>query len=145
MCVLVIGDAYDAPRLSAAQASMRLHGQAFAVVIATGENCAGDFGITRAGSRALRHAGVDVLTPGGGAVTLPARDGSRITVGQVIGRLLMDPLNDPFEAAGLDAAVVVEMHAEATSEKMVLGRQASQTSSRRHHRPATTFILGETA
>ena len=67
-------------------------------------------------------------TPGVGFVTLPARNGARITVGQVMGRIFMDPMDDPFEAAdvivdaaGPDEPVIVEVHAEATSEKKVLG------------------------
>ena len=64
MRVLFIGDVYGAPGLSAAQAYLRLHGQAFDFVIANGENCAGGFGITRATFKALRDAGVDVVTLG---------------------------------------------------------------------------------
>lgn len=67
-------------------------------------------------------------TPGLGAATFTARDGSRITVAQVMGRVFMDPLDDPFRALDdlldrvpEDEALVVDLHAEATSEKKVLG------------------------
>ncbi len=159
MRVLFIGDVYGAPGVSAVKSFLRSARASFDFVIANGENCAGGFGITRAHFRALRDAGVDVVTlgnhtfdqpeaaqlleetprlvrpltyprgtPGVGFVTLPARDGSRITVGQVMGRLFMEAMDDPFEAAdaiveaaGPDEPVIVEVHAEATSEKKVLG------------------------
>ncbi len=67
-------------------------------------------------------------TPGVGFVTLPTRDGSRITVGQVMGRIFMEAMDDPFEAAdaiveaaGPEGPVIIDVHAEATSEKRVLG------------------------
>lgn len=188
MRVLFIGDVYGAPGLSAAQAYVRLHGHAYDFVIANGENCAGGFGITRATFRALRDAGVDVVTlgnhtfdqaeaaelleetprlvrpltyprgtPGVGFVTLPARNGARITVGQVMGRLFMDPMDDPFDAAdaildaaGPDEAVVVEVHAEATSEKKVLahyleGRASAVIGTHTHVQTADEALYQGTA
>src|SRR3954467_10834325 len=65
--------------------------------------------------------------------TAPARatrPGARVLVVNVMGRLFMDPLDDPFAAVDreLDAcplgqaadAIVVDVHAEATSEKQAL-------------------------
>jgi metallophosphoesterase (TIGR00282 family) len=159
MRLLFIGDVYGAPGLAAVQAYLQRHRNAFDFVVANGENCAGGFGITRAQFRALREAGVDVVTlgnhtfdqpetaelleetprlvrpltyprgtPGVGFVTVSARDGTRVTVGQVMGRVFMDPMDDPFEAAdaiveaaGPNDPVIVDVHAEATSEKRVLG------------------------
>lgn len=64
-------------------------------------------------------------TPGKGYWRLEAA-GESLLFTQVMGRIFMDPLDDPFRA--LDALlareradyVVVEVHAEATSEKMAL-------------------------
>ncbi len=67
-------------------------------------------------------------TPGLGSGTFTARTGERITVAQIMGRILMEPLlDDPFRAIDVllaeerDHSVVVDFHAEATSEKKVMG------------------------
>src|ERR671926_161172 len=70
-------------------------------------------------------------TPGRGATMVETRGGARVLVVNVMGRLFMDPLDDPFaavdrelEACPLGAAadaVVVDFHAEATSEKQAFG------------------------
>ncbi|WP_337186042.1 TIGR00282 family metallophosphoesterase [Phenylobacterium sp.] len=69
--------------------------------------------------------------PGRGAQLFDTPDGKRILVVNLLGRVFMDALDDPFaavdrelEACPLGAvadAVVVDMHAEATSEKMAMG------------------------
>jgi 2',3'-cyclic-nucleotide 2'-phosphodiesterase len=69
--------------------------------------------------------------PGRGSNLFETRDGKRILVVNVLGRVHMDALDDPFAAVdkalesaplGMVAdAVVVDMHAEATSEKMAMG------------------------
>ena len=66
-------------------------------------------------------------TPGRGATLVDLADGRRVLVVNVMGRVFMDTLDDPFaglereiEACPLGAAcdaVVVDVHAEATSEK----------------------------
>ena len=96
-------------------------------------------------------------TPGVGFVTLPARDGTRVTIGQVMGRIFMDAMDDPFEAADaiVDAAgpndpVIVEVHAEATSEKRVLayhleGRASAVIGSHTHVQTADEAIHQGTA
>lgn len=70
-------------------------------------------------------------TPGRGAALVDLQDGRRALVLNVMGRVFMDPLDDPF--AGLEReieacplgmacdAVVVDVHAEATSEKNAIG------------------------
>jgi calcineurin-like phosphoesterase len=83
------------------------------------------------GSHALRPRNYPRATPGKGANLYQTRDGHRILVVNVMGRVFMDPLDDPFAAVDgeLNAcplgdaadAVVVDMHAEATSEKMGMG------------------------
>ncbi len=70
-------------------------------------------------------------TPGAGHGVYESQRGERILVVNVMGRLFMDPLGDPFAAVdavlsehelGLGvAAVVVDVHAETTSEKQALG------------------------
>jgi metallophosphoesterase (TIGR00282 family) len=68
--------------------------------------------------------------PGAGWVVRPARDGTPVGVVNLIGRVFMGPADCPFRAMeaalpelGRDARVVlVDMHAEATSEKVGMGR-----------------------
>jgi metallophosphoesterase (TIGR00282 family) len=81
--------------------------------------------------RILRPQNYPRGTPGRGANLYAAPGGARILVINVMGRVFMDALDDPFAAvlAQLDAcplgegadAVVVDIHAEATSEKMAMG------------------------
>jgi 2',3'-cyclic-nucleotide 2'-phosphodiesterase len=69
--------------------------------------------------------------PGRGAQLFETESGKRILVVNLLGRVFMDALDDPFaavdrelEACPLGAAadaVVVDIHAEATSEKMAMG------------------------
>lgn len=70
-------------------------------------------------------------TPGRGAAVFSTQRGQKVLVAQVMGRVFMDPLDDPFAAvetelqkyrlgAGVDA-VIVDIHGEATSEKMAMG------------------------
>ncbi|HTT84567.1 MAG TPA: TIGR00282 family metallophosphoesterase [Rhizomicrobium sp.] len=81
--------------------------------------------------RILRPRNYPIDTPGRGAGLYETRSGQRVLVVNVMGRHYMDPLDDPFAAVerelaacplgeGCDAAVV-DMHAEATSEKMAMG------------------------
>jgi metallophosphoesterase (TIGR00282 family) len=70
-------------------------------------------------------------TPGRGATVVNARNGGRVLVVNLMGRIFMDPLDDPFAAVerelaarvlGRDAnAIIVEVHCEATSEKQAMG------------------------
>jgi metallophosphoesterase (TIGR00282 family) len=70
-------------------------------------------------------------TPGRGAALVEARSGARVLVVNVMGRLFMDPLDDPFAALDrllgdgalgqMADAVLIDVHAEATSEKQALG------------------------
>jgi len=131
------------------------------LVIANGENAAGGFGLTRAISEEFFGIGIDVIstgnhwadqkeiltyiesedrvlrpanyprgTPGRGANLYQTPAGSVLVV-NVMGRVFMDALDDPFAAVerelsacplgeGADA-IVVDVHAEATSEKMAMG------------------------
>ena len=68
--------------------------------------------------------------PGVGWVARPAQDGTPVAVVNLIGRVFMGPADCPFRAVeavlpAVQAAariVVVDMHAEATSEKVGMGR-----------------------
>ena len=70
-------------------------------------------------------------TPGRGAAMIEAKNGARVLVVNAMGRIFMDPLDDPFAAvdreltacalrSGADA-ILVDMHAETTSEKQAMG------------------------
>ena len=70
-------------------------------------------------------------TPGRGAALVEARNGARVLVTNIMGRIFMDPLDDPFASLdrALDGAVLgqmvdailVDFHAETTSEKQAFG------------------------
>ena len=85
--------------------------------------------------RLLRPTNYPAGTPGRGAGVFAAPRGRKVAVVQVMGRLFMDPLDCPFAAlerelarvrlgpGGVDA-VVLDIHAEASSEKMALAQVA---------------------
>ena len=70
-------------------------------------------------------------TPGRGAAMIEAKNGARVLVINAMGRIFMDPLDDPFmlidnqlSACALKTgadAVVIDFHCEATSEKQSMG------------------------
>ncbi|MGF1640736.1 MAG: YmdB family metallophosphoesterase [Rhodospirillales bacterium] len=88
-------------------------------------------GYIGADHRLLRPLNYPEGTPGSGAHVYATVDGRRVMVLQVMGRLFMDPLDDPFAAAekalrnhrlGVSVhGIIADIHAEATSEKMALG------------------------
>ena len=130
------------------------------VVIANGENAAGGFGLTGQTADEMFAAGVDFITSGNhiwdkrefrGAldetdrIIRPANyppgspgrgsgivevDGVTVGVLNVMGRVFMPTVDDPFRVARemvdmlreQTMVVVVDVHAEATSEKMALAR-----------------------
>ena len=82
--------------------------------------------------RILRPVNYSKLAPGHGARVFEAGGGRRVLVAQVLGRVFMkQPFDDPFSAIEpilkahrLGVAVqsaIVDVHAEATSEKMGMG------------------------
>src|ERR1700735_740602 len=132
------------------------------LVVVTGENAAGGFGITETIYGELLEAGADAVTlgnhawdqkealvfierapklirpinyppgtPGRGAALVQTKNGGHALVVNAMGRIFMDPLDDPFAAVdhrlpacqlGRDAdAIIVDMHAETTSEKQSMG------------------------
>jgi 2',3'-cyclic-nucleotide 2'-phosphodiesterase len=70
-------------------------------------------------------------TPGRGAALVDTKNGARALIINAMGRVFMEPLNDPFAAVAreLDAcplreacdAIVVDIHCEASSEKQGMG------------------------
>jgi len=81
--------------------------------------------------RLVRPVNYPAGTPGRGAALVDSKTGQRALVINAMGRIFMDPLDDPFAAverelaacalgAGADA-VVIDIHAEATSEKQAMG------------------------
>lgn len=155
-------------------------------VIINAENAAGGFGITAGTAEHLFEAGADVLTlgnhtfdqpqgislidndprllrpanyppgtPGRGA-NLYDINGYQMLVVSLHGRVFMDSLDDPFQAAEreLSAAplgevadvVIVDIHAEATSEKKAMGyfcdgRASLVVGSHQHVPTADAMIL----
>ncbi len=155
-------------------------------VVVNAENAAGGFGITESTARQLFDAGADVLTlgnhsfdqaqalsfidreprllrpanyppgtPGKGA-NLYDLGGYQLLVVSLHGRVFMDSLDDPFQAAERELsaaplgqvadAVLVDMHAEATSEKKAMGyfcdgRASLVVGSHQHVPTADAMIL----
>ena len=80
-------------------------------------------------SRVLRPANFPPQVPGRGSVVLETAAGIPVAVVSLMGRVFMDSLDCPFRAAETVLAeigrrahcVVVDMHAEATSEKAAMG------------------------
>ena len=83
-------------------------------------------------TRLLRPLNFPEGTPGRGAALYEAPGGRKVMVMNAMGRVFMDPLDDPFAAISkiLDrykmgqqglSAVIVDFHGEATSEKMAMG------------------------
>src|SRR5437667_22666 len=81
--------------------------------------------------RLIRPVNYPPGTPGRGTVMIEAKNGSRVLVINVMGRIFMDPLDDPFAAIDRELttcplkvaadAIVIDMHCEATSEKQGMG------------------------
>ena len=74
-------------------------------------------------------------TPGRGSAMIEAKNGARALVVNAMGRVFMDPLDDPFAAidrelmacplqSGADA-IIIDFHGEATSEKQAMGFSAT--------------------
>ncbi len=105
------------------------------VDVITGGNHSWDqreaFALVESEPRMLRPQNFPAGTPGRGASIFEAGQGRRILVLNVMGRLFMDPLDDPFACVEKELAnhrlgasvqaIVLDLHAEATSEKMAMG------------------------
>jgi metallophosphoesterase (TIGR00282 family) len=79
--------------------------------------------------RLLRPANYPEGVPGQGSVVVQTTTGEEVAILQLMGRVYMPTLDCPFQVGKRElaslrkrvAAVVVDMHAEATSEKMAMG------------------------
>ena len=89
--------------------------------------------------RLIRPLNMTPSTPGRGLAELRLPDGGKLVVIQVMGRLFMGSYDDPFRAletelarrplgAAVDA-ILIDVHAEATSEKMALAHMADGRAS----------------
>jgi metallophosphoesterase (TIGR00282 family) len=83
-----------------------------------------------ASERVIRPANAGALTPGRGLTVAEARNGVPVAVLNILGALFLDTPVSPWEivddlvekARALAPVVVVDFHAEATSEKVALAR-----------------------
>ncbi len=154
-------------------------------VIVNGENAANGFGIDRWGADRLLDAGADVITTGnhafskkeifalfdekypvirplncdetkGSGYIIKEKEGVKIAVINLLGKVFMKNENDPFSAArelidNLEADLVfVDFHAEATSEKLALGnylkdRATCVFGTHTHVQTADERLIGKTA
>ena len=81
--------------------------------------------------RLIRPLNYPAGAPGRGVALVDTKNGKRALVINAMGRIFMDPLDDPFAAIdrelsacalGKDAdAIIIDMHCEATSEKQAMG------------------------
>jgi 2',3'-cyclic-nucleotide 2'-phosphodiesterase len=79
----------------------------------------------------LRPINFPAGTPGRGVALIEAKNGARVLVVNAMGRIFMDPLDDPFAAVEHELAacplkqsadaIIIDIHAEATSEKQAMG------------------------
>jgi metallophosphoesterase (TIGR00282 family) len=77
----------------------------------------------------LRPANYPEGAPGRGSVVIPSRGGIPVGVLNLAGRVFMQPLDCPFRTADREIeklrkrarVIIVDMHAEATSEKIAMG------------------------
>ena len=81
--------------------------------------------------RLLRPINYPAGTPGRGVALIDAKNGARVLVVNAMGRIFMDPLDDPFAAVERELAacplkqaadaIIIDIHGEATSEKQAIG------------------------
>jgi 2',3'-cyclic-nucleotide 2'-phosphodiesterase len=127
-------------------------------IIANGENAAGGSSITPDTAKDIFNAGIDVITTGdhafkkkesrevlqsldvirplnygklsiGNGYIVKDVGGKKIAVINLLGRVFMQPVDCPFQAAksiieevrSQTPIIIVDMHAEATSEKLAMG------------------------
>ncbi|MFL6823105.1 MAG: TIGR00282 family metallophosphoesterase [Xanthobacteraceae bacterium] len=79
----------------------------------------------------LRPINYPAGTPGRGVALIDAKNGARVLVVNAMGRIFMDPLDDPFAAVERELAacplkqaadaIIIDIHGEATSEKQAMG------------------------
>ena len=102
----------------------------------------------------VRPANFQVGAPGRGLTVVEARDGTRVAVLNVLGSLYLDPAHSMWElvddlvdeARAETPVVVVDVHAEATSEKVALaawldGRVTAVLGTHTHVQTADARVL----
>jgi len=105
-------------------------------------------------SRVIRPANLAAGSPGKGVTVVPAQDGTRVGVVNVLGSLFLDPARSMWEivdelieeAKHETPLVVVDVHAEATSEKVALafwldGRATAVLGTHTHVQTSDARIL----
>ncbi|HZC57291.1 MAG TPA: TIGR00282 family metallophosphoesterase [Xanthobacteraceae bacterium] len=81
--------------------------------------------------RLVRPINYPAGTPGRGSAVVEAKNGALVLIVNAMGRVFMDPLDDPFSAVERELmacplhqsadAIIVDFHGEATSEKQAMG------------------------
>jgi metallophosphoesterase (TIGR00282 family) len=107
-----------------------------------------------ASASVVRPANFQVGAPGRGSTVVEARDGTRVAVINVLGSLYLDPAHSMWElvdalveeARAETPVVVVDVHAEATSEKVALavwldGRATAVLGTHTHVQTADARVL----
>ena len=108
-----------------------------------------------ASERVIRPANASLHAPGRGLVVVPTANGARLAVINVLGSLFLHPATSMFELIDdlVEAAlretslVLVDVHAEATSEKVALalwldGRVTAVVGTHTHVQTADPRVLG---
>jgi len=106
--------------------------------------------------RVIRPANTFAATPGRGLAIVPAANGARLAVINVLGSLFLDPATSMFEiidglveeATRETPLVLVDVHAEATSEKAALarwldGRVTAVIGTHTHVQTSDARVLGK--
>ena len=87
------------------------------------------FELLRLDHRVIRPANYPEIAPGFGSCVVETLSGKKVGVLNLIGRVFMEPVDCPFRVAERELArlklvtpiIIVDMHGEATSEKVALG------------------------
>lgn len=87
-------------------------------------------GVLKSESNIVKPANFPAAAPGRELAIVTARSGARVAVISLLGRVFMRPVDCPFTAVdrvlkqvpGDVKVIVVDMHAEATSDKQLMGR-----------------------
>jgi metallophosphoesterase (TIGR00282 family) len=89
--------------------------------------------------RLIRPVNYPPGTPGRGAAMIETRGGANVLVVNAMGRVFLEPLDDPFAAIERELsacplktaadAIIIDMHAEATSEKQAMAHFADGRAS----------------
>ncbi len=154
--VLFLGDVIGKPGRTAIEKFLKTFSADFTII--NGENTAGGIGITPSVATEMLSYGVDVITTGnhvwkkkemipflmseqrvirplnypegtpGFGHSIIGKNGKRLCVANIEGRIFMSPLACPFRSmddlireVGADLPIFVDFHAEATSEKIAMG------------------------